>query len=240
MVQAEIAVAAGVVLPWYLWELRKAGIHGGVLARRLRIPGAGAMAAGLACWGAGQLIKNELAALALSAAAGAVIILLLIQRLWPELAAAGQSSALAAGEAGADGLAAPVPGRVSAEVPALAPAGQAAGGEAAVPLVPGPALAAEPAPGPPEQAGPAPCPPAPGPLDRAWSPAEPESLAEWFFRRWDAMNEPHPNGNGSGVTVPPPPQYSASLPPQFRATAAALGWEHPPLDWPDPEDGQEP
>lgn len=318
VVQAEIAVAAGVVLPWYLWELRKAGIRAGELARRLQIPVAGAMTAGVACWGVGRLIQNELAALALSAAAGAVIIALLILRLWPDLAAAGQGSAgpgltgahvpagpapgqLTAGERAAGELAG---GELTAELPVLAPPAQAANGHGPGLLVPGPAPVADAAPGPPgltpsawqaeslaeqffrwwdamnppEQSanghrpgppaplipGPAPAadlapaadtaraadtvpgPPEPAPPEPAPPAATPESLAERFFRAWDAMNGPHPNGNGAvagngaGVAVPPPPEHNGSHPPQFRATAAALGWEYLPLEWPDAEGTPEP
>ncbi len=52
-------------------------------------------------------------------------------------------------------------------------------------------------------------------------------------------NGQHPNGNGSGVAVPPPPGHNGSQPPQFRATAAALGWEHPPPERLDADDAQE-
>jgi PST family polysaccharide transporter len=65
---AEVAVAAGLVLPWYLGELRRAGIRAGSLARRLWLPLTAAVAVGLAAYGAARLAPNALTALLVSGA----------------------------------------------------------------------------------------------------------------------------------------------------------------------------
>ena len=78
---AGAAVAGGVILPWYLHELRRAGIRRRVLGSRLRLPLAGAAAAGLAAAGATRVLPNDLAALAVSGVAGLAVVGLLVFRM---------------------------------------------------------------------------------------------------------------------------------------------------------------
>ena len=78
---AGAAVAGGVILPWYLHELRGAGIRRRVLGSRLRLPLAGAAAAGLAAAGATRVLPNDLAALAVSGVAGLAVVGLLVFRM---------------------------------------------------------------------------------------------------------------------------------------------------------------
>jgi O-antigen/teichoic acid export membrane protein len=78
---AEVAVAGGVILPWYLHELSGAGIRRRVLGSRLRLPLAGAAVAGLAAAGAGRVLPSGLAALAVSGAAGLAVVGLLVFRM---------------------------------------------------------------------------------------------------------------------------------------------------------------
>jgi len=78
---AEAAVAGGVVLPWYLHELRGAGIRRRVLGSRLGLPLAGAAAAGLAAAGAARVLPNDLAALAVSGVTGLAVAGLLVFRM---------------------------------------------------------------------------------------------------------------------------------------------------------------
>jgi O-antigen/teichoic acid export membrane protein len=78
---AQAAVAGGMILPWYLHELRGAGIRRRVLAARLRLPLAGAAAAGLAAAGAARMLPSDLAALAVSGVAGLAVVGLLVFRM---------------------------------------------------------------------------------------------------------------------------------------------------------------
>jgi O-antigen/teichoic acid export membrane protein len=78
---AEAAVAGGVILPWYLHELRGAGIRRRALGSRLRLPLAGAGAAGLAAAGAARVLPSDLAALAVSGVAGLAVVGLLVFRM---------------------------------------------------------------------------------------------------------------------------------------------------------------
>ncbi len=78
---AEAAVAGGVILPWYLHELRGAGIRCRVLGSRLGLPLAGAAAAGLAAAGAARALPNDLAALAVSGVGGLAVVGLLVFRM---------------------------------------------------------------------------------------------------------------------------------------------------------------
>ena len=78
---AEAAVAGGVILPWYLHELRGAGIRCRVLGSRLGLPLAGAAAAGLAAAGAARVLPNDLVALAVSGVAGLAVVGLLVFRM---------------------------------------------------------------------------------------------------------------------------------------------------------------
>ena len=78
---AEAAVASGVILPWYLHELRRAGIRRRALGSRLWLPLAGAAAAGLAAAGAARVLPSDLAALAVSGVAGLAVVGLLVFRM---------------------------------------------------------------------------------------------------------------------------------------------------------------
>jgi PST family polysaccharide transporter len=78
---AGAAVAAGVVLPWYLVELRQAGIRIGALAARLSRPLAGAAVAGLAAYAIRRAIPNDLIALLASGTATLLVIALLIYQM---------------------------------------------------------------------------------------------------------------------------------------------------------------
>jgi O-antigen/teichoic acid export membrane protein len=78
---AEAAVAGGLILPWYLHELRGAGIRRRVLGSRLLLPLAGAAAAGLAAAVAARVLPNDLAALAASGTAGLAVVGLLAFRM---------------------------------------------------------------------------------------------------------------------------------------------------------------
>jgi O-antigen/teichoic acid export membrane protein len=120
--QAEIAVAAGLALPWYLRELRRAGIRGRALAARLALPLAGAAAAGVACLAASRFIPGHLAALAAGGTVSALVLAALLYRLRGDLAALLRRPGRPAGREAA--------GR------------EAAGREAAVPAAPGVAVAA--------------------------------------------------------------------------------------------------
>jgi O-antigen/teichoic acid export membrane protein len=97
---AEAAVAGGVILPWYLHELRGAGIRRRVLGSRLRLPLAGAAAAGLIAAGASRVLPSDLAALAVSSAAGLAVVGLLVFRMRTALTrlrqGRGETAALAA------------------------------------------------------------------------------------------------------------------------------------------------
>ena len=78
---AEVAVAGGVILPWYLHELRGAGIRRRALGSRLRLPLAGAAVAGLAAAAAARMFPSDLAALAVSGVAGLAVVGLLVFRM---------------------------------------------------------------------------------------------------------------------------------------------------------------
>jgi O-antigen/teichoic acid export membrane protein len=78
---AEAAVAGGLILPWYLRELSRAGIGRRALGSRLGLPIAGAAAAGLAAASAARVLPSDLAALAASGGAGLAVIGLLVFRM---------------------------------------------------------------------------------------------------------------------------------------------------------------
>jgi O-antigen/teichoic acid export membrane protein len=78
---AGAAVAGGVILPWYLHELKGAGIRQRVLGSRLRLPLAGAAAAGLVAAGAARVLPSDLAALAVSGVTGLAVVGLLVFRM---------------------------------------------------------------------------------------------------------------------------------------------------------------
>ena len=77
----ELAVAAAIPLPWYLFELSKAGIGVRPMAARLGLPLAGAAVAGLAAAGISAVAPDDLTAVACGAATGSVVIGLLIYRM---------------------------------------------------------------------------------------------------------------------------------------------------------------
>jgi O-antigen/teichoic acid export membrane protein len=83
---AEFAVAAGLVLPWYLLELRKVGIRTNVLAARLWLPLTGGGLAGVAAFLAARTAPNDVVALACSCTAGLLIIGFLMYRMRAVLA----------------------------------------------------------------------------------------------------------------------------------------------------------
>jgi len=83
---AGLAVAACVVLPWYLIELSRAGIRARALGARLWLPLAAAAAVGAAAWAAAKLIPSDLAACAAGGAAAVIAIGLLGLRMRPVLA----------------------------------------------------------------------------------------------------------------------------------------------------------
>ncbi|WP_328468565.1 lipopolysaccharide biosynthesis protein [Actinoplanes sp. NBC_00393] len=77
---AQFAVALLVVLPLYLYELRRTGIAPGAFLSRLVVPVLGAvLAAGLA-YLAGTAVRPDLAALAVMGAAGAAVVAALLYR----------------------------------------------------------------------------------------------------------------------------------------------------------------
>jgi O-antigen/teichoic acid export membrane protein len=79
---AQAVVAGGVILPWYLHELRGAGIRRRVLGSRLWLPLAGAVVAGLAAAGAARVLAaSNLAALAVSGVTGLAVVGLLVFRM---------------------------------------------------------------------------------------------------------------------------------------------------------------
>jgi O-antigen/teichoic acid export membrane protein len=82
---AGVAVAAAVVLPWYLVELRYVGIRLRALAARLARPLAGAALAGLAAYAIRRAITTDLIALLASGTATLLVIALLIYQMRPAL-----------------------------------------------------------------------------------------------------------------------------------------------------------
>jgi O-antigen/teichoic acid export membrane protein len=78
---AEFAVAGCVILPWYLFELARAGIPPGALGARLWLPVTGAAAAGAVALGVAKVAPNDLTALSVGGAAGLAVMSLLAFRL---------------------------------------------------------------------------------------------------------------------------------------------------------------
>jgi O-antigen/teichoic acid export membrane protein len=78
---AGVAVAAGVVLPWYLVELKKVGIRLRTLAARLWLPFMGASAVGLGAMAVRRVAPNDFTALAASGSATLLVIGLLAYRM---------------------------------------------------------------------------------------------------------------------------------------------------------------
>jgi PST family polysaccharide transporter len=83
---AEAAVAGGVIAPWYLHELRGAGIRLRALGSHLRFPLAGAAAAGLLAAGTARELHSDLPALAVSGLAGLATVGFLVFRMRATLA----------------------------------------------------------------------------------------------------------------------------------------------------------
>jgi O-antigen/teichoic acid export membrane protein len=80
---AEVAVAAGLVLPWYLFELHRAGIRARAIASCLWLPLMGAVAAGVAAHAADRLAPNVLAGLGISVLAWLIITAALATQVRP-------------------------------------------------------------------------------------------------------------------------------------------------------------
>jgi O-antigen/teichoic acid export membrane protein len=116
---AELAVAAFIVLPWYLAGLSRAGIRLRSLSRYLRLPVAGAAATGAAAMAAARVAPTDFTALAASGVAMAAVVGLLAYRMRSVL------SLLRSPSAG------PVPAR--AADPAAAGPARAAGDPAGLP-----------------------------------------------------------------------------------------------------------
>jgi O-antigen/teichoic acid export membrane protein len=129
---AQAAVAGGVILPWYLHELRRAGIRRRVLGSRLWLPLAGAAAAGLAATATARMLPNDLAALAVSGVTGLAIVGLLIFRMRAALTRLRQGGGETAAPAGeAVPSSAPISSAVSeARAPGLSPLYAAGGTDA--------------------------------------------------------------------------------------------------------------
>ncbi len=83
---AEAAVAAGLVLPWYIVELHKTGVRLRGLAARLWIPLAGGALAGALAGAAARVAPNDLTALIAGGLAGVAVIGLLLYYLRPVIA----------------------------------------------------------------------------------------------------------------------------------------------------------
>jgi O-antigen/teichoic acid export membrane protein len=84
---AGVAVAAGVVLPWYLIELSRIGIKARSLAAGLWLPLVAALAVGAAAWAAARVIPNDFAACAVGGVVALIAIGLLVYRKRPALTA---------------------------------------------------------------------------------------------------------------------------------------------------------
>jgi len=78
---AEVAIAGGVILPWYLHELRGAGIRLRALGSHLCLPLAGAVTAGLAAAITARELPSDLAAIAVSGLAGLAVVGFLVFRM---------------------------------------------------------------------------------------------------------------------------------------------------------------
>jgi O-antigen/teichoic acid export membrane protein len=83
---AEVAVAALLIVPWYLWELAKVGIPRRALALRLCLPTVAAIGVGAAAAGAARLISNDLVACIVGGLVALAVIGLLVYRMRPAIA----------------------------------------------------------------------------------------------------------------------------------------------------------
>jgi PST family polysaccharide transporter len=77
----EVAVAAGVILPWYLSELARVGISPAALGARLWLPLAGAVLTGVGALGLARAAPDDLTALIVSGIAGLAVMGLLGYRM---------------------------------------------------------------------------------------------------------------------------------------------------------------
>jgi O-antigen/teichoic acid export membrane protein len=202
---AEAGVAACVILPWYLHELRRVGIRGRALGRRLAFPLAGAAVAGLAAIVAAKVAPNYLTALAVSGVVVLAIVGLLAARV---------RALLAALRAGPGGQAGPV---TPASEVALTPAEALALEEAAEV----PALAEVPAPAEVPALAEVPA-PAEVPALAANLVARPPAAAD-VAAAMEAPGLPPVYGDGIGETPVHRPGAEAS--PVYQATVAALRWD---------------
>lgn len=149
---AGVAVAAFVVLPWYLIELSRVGIRVRRLALRLSLPLVAAVGVGIAARASARLIPDDLAACAVGGVVALIAIGLLVLRMRPVLAElrpvlAGQGASQPAPDQADVTAAGPVAaGRATASQPPVAswradPAAQAAGLKALLALaVPAPSF----------------------------------------------------------------------------------------------------
>jgi O-antigen/teichoic acid export membrane protein len=96
---AGVAVAAGVILPWYLAELNSVGIRPLALGAKVWLPLAGAAAAALAAAGARRIAPNDLTACLIAGFATVLIIGLLAYRMRSVLAQIRRPAAEAAAPA---------------------------------------------------------------------------------------------------------------------------------------------
>jgi O-antigen/teichoic acid export membrane protein len=78
---AEVAVAAFLVVPWYLGELSKAGIRRRALAARLWLPAVAAVGVGATAAGVAKVIPSDFAACAVGGMAALIAIGLLLFRM---------------------------------------------------------------------------------------------------------------------------------------------------------------
>ncbi|MGE5136864.1 MAG: oligosaccharide flippase family protein [Gemmatimonadota bacterium] len=137
--QAELAVAAGLALPWYAWALRRAGVGCLELAGRLAPPVTGAAVAWLACLAASRLLPGQLPALAAGGTMLVVVLGLLLHQLRGDTAILrrrprkrGREEAAGPGRAGA-GVAGPAPWVAGVADPAESAASGPVPGPALVP-----------------------------------------------------------------------------------------------------------
>ena len=217
---AEVAVAACVILPWYLHELRRVGIRRRTLGARLWLPLTGAAVAGLAAAGAARVAPNYLTALAASGLASLAVIGLLIARMRKVFAMLRPL----AGQQG-PGSSAPAPGSAAALGSAAGPESAAGPGSAAAlvqAVMPELVAAARAIPDPAAMSG-----RAPSGAEDLREPADAPAFQD---------NAPRPEPVPQETTGPLPASLDviANFPvdvegsaaaPVYRATVAALRWD---------------
>src|SRR3984893_4892376 len=217
---AEVAVAACVILPWYLHELRRVGIRRRTLGARLWLPLTGAAVAGLAAAGAARVAPNYLTALAASGLASLAVIGLLIARMRKVFAMLRPL----AGQQG-PGSSAPAPGSAAALGSAAGPESVAGPGSAAAlvqAVMPELVAAARAIPDPAAMSG-----RAPSGAEDLREPADAPAFQD---------NAPRPEPVPQETTGPLPASLDviANFPvdvegsaaaPVYRATVAALRWD---------------